>query len=215
MTDQNLRQDIYDQLDYEPSLDAGAIGVAVDDGIVTLTGHTVTYLEKVTATQIVESIRGVCAITNKIVVQPDGPHLAPDADIARRIAKSLKWNTAVPEERIHVTVRSGCVTLEGEVGWHYQAEAAAQTVHRLSGVIAVHNHIRVRQSPQAADVLERIRRAFLRDAELEASGIRVSLDNGTATLEGTVRHLGECRSAERAAWAAPGITKVVDRLRVQ
>lgn len=214
MTDKQLRLDIIDELDFEPSIDSAEIGVAVDQGVVTLTGHVRSYSEKVTTLEIVEKVLGVRAIADQIEVRPIGAHIMADDEIAKRIANSLQWNTSVPEDKIHVTVAQGRVTLEGDVEWRYQADAATRAIGRLKGVTGINNHLKVRPTVNAADVSERIRKTLVRDAELDASEIRVVVHDGTVTLEGKVRYLGERRSAERAAWAAPGVTNVVDHLAV-
>lgn len=215
MTDKQLRLDIIDELDFEPSIDAADIGVAVDQGVVTLTGHVRSYSDKITTLDIVEKVVGVRAIADEIEVRPIGAHVTADDEIAKRVVNSLKWNTSAPADKIHVTVAKGRVTLEGDVEWRYQADAAARAIGRLTGVIGINNHLKVRPSVKASDVSERIKKTLLRDAELDASGIRVAVHGGTVTLEGQVRYLGERRSAERAAWAAPGVTNVIDHLAVR
>lgn len=215
MTDKQLRLDIIDELDFEPSIDAADIGVAVDQGVVSLTGHVRSYSDKITTLDIVENVVGVRAIADQIEVRPIGAHITADDEIAKRVVNSLTWNTSVPEDKINVTVAKGRVTLEGDVEWRYQADAAARAIGRLTGVIGINNHLQVRPTVKAADVSERIKKTLVRDAELDASGIRVVVDDGTVTLEGKVRYLGERRSAERAAWAAPGVTNVIDHLAVQ
>lgn len=215
MGDRELEADILDQLDFEPSIDALGIRAAVDDAVVTLTGHVATFADKWTMIEIVESIKGVRAIVDEITVRPAGAHVTADDEIARRAADSLNWNASVPGDRIRVTVRNGDVTLEGVVEWRYQSDAAFGVVRGLAGVTGVNNRIRINPAVHPLDVSERIRRALMRDAELDATGIRVEVDGGTVTLEGKVRHLAERRTAERAAWAVPGVTEVVDRLAVR
>lgn len=215
MTDKQLRLDIIDELDFEPSIDAADIGVAVDQAVVTLTGHVRSYSDKITTLGIVETVVGVRAIADEIEVRPIGAHITADDEIAKRVANSLKWNTSVPEDKIHVTVAKGRVTLEGDVEWRYQGDAAERVIGRMTGVTGINNHLRVRPSVKVSDVSERIKKTLVRDAELDASGIRVVVHDGTVTLEGEVRYLGERRSAERAAWAAPGVTNVIDHLAVQ
>ncbi|SFI52900.1 BON domain-containing protein [Albimonas pacifica] len=212
MDDKVLRQDIIEELDFEPSLDSAGIGVAVDDGVVTLTGHVPTYAEKVTALETVETVKGVRAIADEIEVRPLGVHMQADDEIAKRVANTLRWTTSVPHERIRITVKDGRVTLEGEVEQRWQAEAAVAAIRRLGGLIGINDHVKVRPSVKADDVADQIRKAFHRDAELDAASIRVEVQGGTVTLEGKVRFLGERRSAERAAWAAPGVARVVDHL---
>jgi osmotically-inducible protein OsmY len=215
MTDKQLRLDIIDELDFEPSIDAADIGVAVDQGVVTLTGHVRSYSDKLTTLDIVENVIGVRAIADEIEVRPIGTHITADDEIAKRIVNTLNWNTSVPEDKVHVTVKKGRVTLEGEVEWRYQSYAAERAISRLTGIIGINNHLKVKPSVKAEDVIDRIKKALMRDAEVDASGIRVAVSNGTVTLEGKVRYLGERRSAERAAWAAPGVINVVDHLAVQ
>lgn len=215
MTDKQLRLDIIEELDFEPSIDAADIGVAVDQGIVTLSGHVRSYSDKTTILEIVESIIGVRAIADEIEVRPVGMHITADDEVAKRIVNTLKWNTSVPEDNVHVTVSKGRVTLEGEVEWRYQVDAAVRAIRSLTGVTGINNHLKIKPTVKATDVSERIKKALLRDAEVDASGIRVGVQDGTVTLEGKVRYLGERRTAERAAWAAPGVTKVVDHLSIQ
>lgn len=215
MSDKQLRQDIIDELDFEPRIDSANIGVAVDEGVVTLSGHVRFYSDKITAIGLVENMLGVRAIADEIEVRPLGAHITADDEIAKRIVNTFKWNSSVPEDDIHVTVKKGWVTLEGEVDWRFKATAAEQAVRRLTGVTGVTNHIRVKPGVKAEDVSERIKQALKRDAELDASAIRVEVKDGTVTLEGQVRYLGERRTAERAAWDAPGVTNVVDHLAVQ
>lgn len=215
MLDKELRLDIIDELDFEPSIDAAHIGVAVDDGVVVLTGHVPTLSEKRTTMDIVESIKGVRVIVDEIEVRPVGGHMTADDEIAKRIVNTLQWNTAIPEDRIRAKVSDGQVTLEGEVEWRYQAEVAEKAIARLGGVTHITNDIQVNPAVHAEDVTNLVRKALLRDAELDASNIRVEVQNGTVTLEGKVRYLGERKSAERAAWSSPGVITVVDHLSVE
>lgn len=214
MTDKQLRLDIIEELDFEPSIEAADIGVAVDQGVVTLTGHARSYSDKITTLDIVEGIIGVRAIADEIEVRPVGMHITADDEVAKRIVNTLKWNTSVPADKVHVTVSKGRVTLEGEVEWRYQADSAERAIRCLTGVTGINNHLKVKPTVKATDVSERIKKALVRDAEVDASGIHIGVRDGTVTLEGKVRYLGERKTAERAAWAAPGVTNVVDHLAI-
>ena len=200
MGDKELRLDILEELDLEPSFDAADIGVAVDGNVVTLTGHVRSFSDKVTVRDIVERIPGVRAIADDIEVRPIGAHITADDEIAKRIVNTLKWNSSVPDEKITTTVTKGWVTLEGDVEWHYQSTATEQAVRRLVGVTGVNNRIKITPAVKPADVSDRIQKALKRDAELDASAIRVNVAGSRVTLEGRVRYLGERRAAERAAW---------------
>ena len=214
MGDKELRLDILEELYLEPSFDAADIGVAVDGNVVTLTGHVRSFSDKVTVRDIVERIPGVRAIADDIEVRPIGAHITADDEIAKRIVNTLKWNSSVPDEKITTTVTKGWVTLEGDVEWHYQSTATEQAVRRLVGVTGVNNRIKITPAVKPADVSDRIQKALKRDAELDASAIRVNVAGSRVTLEGRVRYLGERRAAERAAWSAPGVTEVIDHLTV-
>ena len=214
MGDKELRLDILEELDLEPSFDAADIGVAVDGNVVTLTGHVRSFSDNVTVRDIVERIPGVRAIADDIEVRPIGAHITADDEIAKRIVNTLKWNSSVPDEKITTTVTKGWVTLEGDVEWHYQSTATEQAVRRLVGVTGVNNRIKITPAVKPADVSDRIQKALKRDAELDASAIRVNVAGSRVTLEGRVRYLGERRAAERAAWSAPGVTEVIDHLTV-
>lgn len=212
MNDKSLRQDIIDELDFEPSIDAADIGVAVSDGIVTLTGHVRTYAEKAKAQEIVWHVRGVKGIAEEIEVRPTHAHRTADDEIAKRAVEQMKWSTAVPETAIHVKVHTGWVTLEGAVEWQYQKTAAYEAVRHLEGVRGVSNLIEIRPRASADDIKKRIEDALKRNAELEAQAIRINVSGGKVTLEGRIKAWPERQIAERAAWAAPGVREVDDKL---
>lgn len=214
MKDIDLRRDVLDELDYEPSIDAADIGVAVEDGTVTLSGHVRTYAEKHTAENIVKRVKGVRAIAQEIEVRPVGHHLTADDEIARRAVSSLRWNASVPPDQVQVQVEKGFVRLTGKVNWYYQKSAAEAAVQNIAGVTGVSNQIEIRPAVSPEDVQQRIENALKRDAELEAKRIRVLVADSRVTLEGRVRNWAEREAAERAAWAAPGVADVVDRITI-
>jgi len=214
MQDTTLRQNILDELEFEPSIDAANIGVAVDDGIVTLTGHVSTYWEKTTAVNLVSRIKGVKGIADEIEVRPAGVHVTTDDEIAKRAVQSIEWNVSIPKDRVQVKVHQGWVTLTGQVEWQYQKIAAGDAVRGLAGVKGISNNIEVTPRPSVSDIKKRIEDALKRDAELEAQAIRVSVLDGKVTLEGKVKAWSERQTAERAAWSAPGVRAVEDRISI-
>lgn len=214
MNDLHLRQTILDELEFEPSIDAADIGVAADNGIVTLTGHVRTYAEKEAAERVVRRVKGVRGIAAEIEVRIFGPKETDDDDIARRAVKMLDWNVSVPKDAVQVRVLKGWVTLRGEVEWQYQKNAAYDAVRDLAGVVGVSNLVELTPRIIATDVKKRIEDAFQRDAALEAGAIKIDVKDRKVTLSGKVKTWSERQAAERAAWSAPGIAILDDRLTV-
>jgi osmotically-inducible protein OsmY len=214
MTDTQLRQDIVDELEFEPSIDAANIGVAVDDGVVTLTGHVGSYAQKMAAEAAVRRVRGVRAIAQEIEVRYPSDPKTSDDEIAKRALDALRWDVTVPDEKIKLTVHKGLVTLTGEVSWQYERSAAERAVLRLFGVTGVANSITIKPRVQAADVKRKIEEALKRYAEVEAQAIRVSVLNDKVTLDGKVDNWDERQAVENAAWSAPGVRFVEDHLAI-
>jgi osmotically-inducible protein OsmY len=215
MTDSSLRQDIIDELDFEPSIDAADIGVAVKNDIVTLTGHVPIYSQKVTVEDVVPRVKGVKGLAEEIEVRPVGSNRTADDEIAKRAINTLGWNTSIPSGTVQVKVQKGWVALTGKVEWFYQKNAAANAVRDLAGVVGVTNQIEIKQHASATDVKKRIEDALKRYAEVEAQAIRVDvLDGGKVRLDGKVHAWSERSAAERAAWSAPGVTTVEDRIAI-
>jgi len=207
-SDVELRRDVLDELEWEPSIDAAQIGVTTREGVVTLAGTAKSYSEKLKAERVTKRVLGVKAIANDIEVRLPGTHERTDSDIARVAVDALKWRASVPEGRIKVAVGKGWVTLEGEVDWQYQKDVALEAVHHLVGVKGVTNLITVKPRVSATEVKSRIEAAFRRSAELDAQKIRVETKDGKVTLHGQLQSWAERDEAERTAWAAPGVTQV-------
>ena len=213
MDDKTLRQNILDELEFEPSIDAAHIGLAVDNGVVTLTGHVSSYEEKLAAERAVRRVRGVKAIAQEIQVRYHYQLKTDDDEIARRAAHVLGWNL-VPADSIQVTVEKGWVVLSGKVDWQYQKIAAESAVSKLAGVSGVTNLIELKPQTQPKDVQYKIAAALHRNAQIVAKNIKVSVEDGKVRLDGKVRSWHERDIAETAAWSAPGITQVEDNLSV-
>lgn len=212
--DLKLQCDVIEELDWDPAVDAAHIGVSARDGVVTLTGHVASFGEKLAAERAARRVKGVKAVAQEIDVELPSAKKTSDDEIAARAVKMLEWDAVVPPRRIAVTVEHGVVTLAGQVDWKYQRDEAEADVWKLTGVKDVVNTIRVKPTPQAADVQDRIRKALERSADLEAGHISVSVKDGKALLTGTVGAWTERLTAERAAWAAPGITAVENKIQI-
>lgn len=214
MDDKTLRKHVLEELEYEPSVAATNIGVAVKDGAVTLTGHVPTFVMKSLAEKAVQRVRGVRAVVEEITVDWDGSNPYADDDIAQRALTVLDLNVLVPLGVVQVKVEKGWVTLTGEVDWDYQRSAAIDDLRKLKGVMGITNRIKLKPRATVADVKARIQEALKRNAELESKDIRVSVQGGEIKLEGFVRTWADRRSAEQAAWSAPGVSSVKDHLLV-
>ena len=214
MDDKTLRQFIIDELDFEPSIDAANIGVAVEKGVVTLTGHVASYVEKLAAERAVKRVKGVKAIAQEIEVRFSNQPKRSDDEIAQRALDILTWSVQVPADSIQVKVEKGWITLTGAVEWQYQKQAAESAVRHLSGIRGVTNVIEIKPHVAASDVHRKIMDSLKRNAEVEADSIRVVVDNGKVILEGKVKAWYERNLAERAAWSAPGVKAVEDRLSI-
>ncbi|MGA2557222.1 MAG: BON domain-containing protein [Verrucomicrobiota bacterium] len=191
------------------------IGVLVKDGAVTLNGFATSYGEKWDAVRAAKRVGGVRAIADDIQVKLPDSRQRTDGDIAAAAAHQLDWSTTIPTGTVEVTVREGWITLEGEVEWWYQRSAAENAVLRLAGVKGVSNLITVKPKLAPAEVATAIKSAFERNALLEANKIQVETSGNKVTLRGKVRTYAEKDEAERAAWAAPGVSWVDDYLKVE
>jgi osmotically-inducible protein OsmY len=213
-SDKELRQDVLEELEYEPSIDARDIGVIVKDGVVTLAGNVKSYFEKWKAERAAERVAGVRAVANEIEVRLPGEDKRTDADIAAAAVQALKWNVLVPPDKVKVTVDNGWITLKGEVNYRYQKEAAENAIRNLSGVIGVSNLIEIKPSVSSSEVKKKIEDALERMAQVDAQRIQVETTNGKVVLKGTVRSWAEREEAEKAAWRAPGVSQVEDQIRI-
>jgi osmotically-inducible protein OsmY len=214
MTDRELKQHVENALEWEPSFDASDIGVSVDGGVVTLRGDIGSFAAKSAAERVALRVYGVKAVANELAVRLASGWVRTDTDIAQAAVTALTWNAFVPKERITVTVSNGWLTLNGTVDAQYQKDAALRAVRDLTGVKGVTNTITVKPRVQTADVRIKIIDAFRRSAEIDARRVNVAATDGKVILSGNVRSWAEREEAEHAAWAAPGVSEVDDRLTV-
>ena len=209
-----LQKKVLDALDWEPSLDAGRIGVAATAGVVTLTGQVSSYADRWTAERVVKQMAGVKGLANELEVKLPGDSRRTDTDLASAAVRALEWDVQVPHQKIKVRASDGWISLEGQVEWQYQREAAERAVRHLLGVRGVSNQLTLTARVTPMDLKTRIEAAFKRTAELEARKIRVETKGSTVILDGTVHTWAERDEAERAVWAAPGVAVVEDHLAV-
>jgi osmotically-inducible protein OsmY len=213
-TDIELQRFVMEELAWEPSIEAAGIGVSAESGIVTLSGDVKSFPEKWAAERAAQRVSGVRAVTDQIVVTLPGDSHQGDTDIARATANSLDGNVSVPRNRIKVLVKEGFITLDGDVDFYYQKAAAEDAVRHLTGVRGVYNQLTVKPVVMAGDVKSKIEKALERAAEVDAQKISVEAHNDRVILRGKVRTWLEREEAERAAWAAPGVSNVQNDIRI-
>lgn len=214
MGDREIRADVIAELDWEPSVNATNIGVAVENGVVTLTGHVPTYVQRFAAERAAKRVRGVRAVAEEIEVRPEFTNITADDEIAKRAANILNWDVALPADAVKVVVTKGWVTLTGAVDWPYMRTLAEDRIRNLKGVTGLTNLIEVKASASEPDIRKRIADTLKRNAEIEANAIKVTVSGGKVTLEGKVHSWRERDALETAVWAAPGVKTVEDRVLV-
>lgn len=213
-TDVEIRNDVLDELAWQPNIDEAEIGVTVKNGIVTLTGTVDDYTKKRTVENAIKKVRGVKAVAEEIEIKFSNSFERTDTDIAAAVVGSLEWNASVPEDKIIIKVENGWVNLSGEVQWSYQKESAKTAVENLLGVRGVSNLISLKQTVEPIQIEERIKKAFERSADLEAKNIAVSVDGHRVKLRGQVHSIAEKDEARKAAFFAPGVYEVDNELEV-
>lgn len=211
-TDSQLQLDVLEELKWEPGVRHEKIGVSVDKGVVTLSGIVPSYSEKLLAEQVARRVKGVRAVAEDLTVRLEFQPKTSDAEIARRVADVLEWDPLVPADKITVTVEDGTVRLRGTANWNYQKDLAFKAASKITGVKHVDNWIQVSPKIDKALIRGKIEDAFERQADLEADKIQIRTDGHKVILSGTVDSWTQRTVAERAAWAAPGVSQVEDNL---
>ncbi len=212
--DTTIRRLVIDELEFDPAVPAAGIGVAVEGGVVALTGHVTSLAEKRAALHAAQRVRGVKAVAAEIEIRPANDKKLHDDEIASRAVAILSWSLH-HADKVKVTVGGGWVTLAGQVEWRYQKLEAGRLVELLGGVTGVTNKVVVRPRVEANRIHESIETAFVRNAQLEGAGVTIAVDGSVVTLGGTVQNWIERNVAEDAAWSVGGITEVHNNIRLR
>jgi len=212
--DYQIKQDVLDELDWDPEIEASKVGVEVTDGAVTLVGAVETYRQKQAAREAAKRVAGVRALVDRLEIELPVQHRLSDEGLAERVAHVLNWNVSADAKNIKADVQNGVVTLTGELDYHFRRRNVLDQIEHVAGVVDVIDQMTVKPKVSASDVEDRIRNALDRHAEIESENVTVRVLDGTVTLEGTAESLDEMDRIEQAAWAGPGVTNVINNLRL-
>jgi osmotically-inducible protein OsmY len=213
-TDSIIKENVLDELSWQPNIDETQIGVIVENGVVTLSGVVDNYSKKIAAEKAVKNVKGVKAVADDIEVLYGIEYKKTDKEIAKAVVSAYEWNPSVPNNKLTIEVREGWVYLSGELEWNYQKDAAKKVVEDLIGVKGVVNNIKLKQAVKPSEIKQKITKAFERMADLEAKNIKVEVDGHKVKLKGKVHSKAEKDEARRIAYFAPGVDEVSNELEV-
>jgi osmotically-inducible protein OsmY len=212
-SDLQLKQDIEQELLWDPKVNAAQIGVSVTQGAVSLLGAVDTYAEKWAAEDATKRVSGVRAVAQDLTVKVTSAHERNDSEIATAVQDALKWHVYIPTS-VTASVHKGSVTLEGQVPWNYQRAAAESAIRYLTGVVGVYNAITLKPQTSASEIKEKVQAALQRQATKDTKSIHIETSGGTVTLSGHASSWQCIEDARGAAWGSPGVTEVVDRVKL-
>lgn len=214
-TDHKIKQEVSRELEWEPNIDSAGIGVAVRDGVVTLSGQVGTFYEKLLAEKAVSKVKGVRAVVENIKTELSQRNIRSDESIAEAALNHLKSHSQIPSEKLNLKVEGGYITLDGEVEWSFQKKAAQNAIQYLKGVTGITNNIKIIPGSQPEDLRKKIKDAFERNALLDADHLKIKIEDHTIFLSGYVSSWIEKNQAEKLALFSPGITSVENNIQIR
>lgn len=212
MTDKQLQLEVLQELEFEPEVNSARIGVAVEHGVVTLSGRVHCYPQKLAAERAARRVYSAKAVVDDLEVVLSARDEVPEEDLARAAVQTVEALAILPPDTVRITVRDSHLVLEGTVEWQFQRQAAEHAVRHLRGVRGVLNHINLKPHPAPDDAETRLQAALQRSLAAEGNQVKIQVEDHTVTLCGTVRSLNDREAAVHAAWRMPGVTRVEDCL---